>query len=203
MEVEKVIKNLKSRNISGYFVKSKQEAKNKVIELIDQKEIISVGGSITLDEIQLLDELRNGDYNFIDRAQIKDNVSMKHWVMKNAATHGTFITGTNALTEDGQIYNVDGWGNRVNGIQYGPDKVIIVMGRNKIVKNLEEADKRVKEIAAPKNTVRLNKKTPCVKTGKCMDCRSPDRICNIISVVQFQNNPDRIHVIIVDEDLGY
>jgi L-lactate utilization protein LutB len=202
-QIESTIKSLKERNINAYSVKNKQEAKDKVLSLLDENMQISFGGSITLNEIGIFEELRKGSYKLIDRDQANDNKYLKHFMMKLGSSQGAYLSGTNALTEDGKIVNVDGWGNRVNAIQYGPDKVIIVVGKNKIVKDLETALKRVETIAAPKNTKRLNKKTPCFKSGKCEDCRSPERICNIISVIQFQNDPNRMHVIIVDEELGY
>ena len=189
--------------MNGYFVKNRQEAKEKVLGLIDKTQQIAFGGSITLDEIGIMDELRNGDYKLIDRDLVVSNHFMKRWVMKNSPTQGIYLTGTNAITEDGEIFNVDGLGNRVNAINFGPDKVIIVIGKNKIVKDIHEAIKRVENIAAPKNTIRLNKKTPCVKEGHCVDCRSPERICNIFTIIKFLNHADRIHVIVVDEDLGY
>lgn len=201
--MEALLKNLKSRNMNGYFVKDRDEAKKKVLSLIDKSQQIAFGGSITLDEIGIMDELRNGSYKLIDRDLIHSNHFMKRWVMKASPTQGTYLTGTNAITEEGEIFNVDGMGNRVNAIQFGPDKVIIVVGKNKIVKDIHEAIKRVENIAAPKNTARLKKNTPCVKEGHCVDCRSPERICNIWSIIKFQNHADRIHVIIIDEDLGY
>ncbi|MBD3164903.1 lactate utilization protein [Candidatus Woesearchaeota archaeon] len=201
--MDKVIAALKSRNMNGYFVKDREEAREKALSLIDKDMQISFAGSVTLRETGLLDELRKGGYKLIDRDLAKPNLYMKHWVMKNYANKGIFLSGSNALTEDGKIVNMDGWGNRVNGINYGPEKVIIVAGRNKIVKDLDAAVQRIARVASPKNTKRLGKGTPCAEKGECVDCRSPDRICNILSVVQFQNIPDRIHVIIVNEELGY
>ena len=201
--MKKVIRALKERRMNGYFVENKEEAKKKVIELIDKAKQISCGGSVTLEEIGIFDELRNGNYNFIDRDLAKTNFYMKHWVMKNCTSSGVYLSGSNALTEDGKIVNMDGWGNRVNAINYGPEKVIIVVGRNKIVPDLDGAIDRIAKVASPKNTRRLLKNTPCVKNGECMDCRSSDRICNILSVIQFQKDADRVHVIIVDEELGY
>jgi hypothetical protein len=190
--------------MNAYLVKDKAEAKALALSLIDKKKQISFGGSETLRDIGLLDELRNNSrYKLIDRDLLNTNQFMKHRVMKDEGTRGIYLSGTNALTEDGRIVNMDGWGNRVNSIQYGPDKVIIVIGKNKIVKDLDAAITRIAEVASPPNTKRLKLKTPCVKTGKCEDCRSPERICNILSIILFQREKDRIHVIIVDEDLGY
>jgi L-lactate utilization protein LutB len=201
-EIKKVLKALKDRRMNGYFVMNREEAKQKVLSLIDQKSWISWGGSKTIEEIGVFDVLRNGNYRIIDRESVS-NPTTRDFLMKNAYSVGTFISGTNAITEDGKIVNMDGRGNRINAINYGPDKVIIVVGKNKIVKNLDAALVRIANTASTQNTKRLNRKTPCVDKDKCMDCRSTERICNIISIVQFQNDPNRIHVIIVDEDLGY
>jgi len=201
--MKQLLKSLKSRNINGYFVNDKSEAKEKVVSLIDKDKIISFGGSLSLVDIGIFDELRNGSYKLIDRDLLQKNQYMKNFVQKANLNEAIFLSGTNAITEDGLIVNVDGAGNRVNAIQYGPKKVIIVIGKNKIVKDLNHAIKRIGEVAAPPNTKRLNLKTPCATTGKCVDCRSSDRICNIISVIQFQRDPDRMHLIIVNEDLGY
>lgn len=201
-EIKKILKALKERRMNGYFVRSRYEAKQKVLSLIDKKGWISWGGSKTIEDIGIFDALRKGDYRIIDRESVS-NSKTRDFLMKNAYSVGTYISGTNAITEDGKIVNMDGRGNRVNAINYGPDKVIIVVGKNKIVKNLDAALIRIADTASTQNTKRLNKKTPCVDEDKCMDCRSTERICNIISIVQYQNDPNRIHVIIVDEDLGY
>jgi L-lactate utilization protein LutB len=201
-QIEKVLKNLKSRNINGYLVRNKAEAKELVLSLIDTSQRVSWGGSKTIEDIGVLDELKSGKYKVVDRDSVSD-FNTRQFVMKHASTEGIFISGTNALTENGQIVNMDGRGNRVNSITYGPDKVIIVVGKNKIVKDLDMAMLRIANIASPPNTKRLNKKTPCAKTGKCMDCRSPERICNYLSIVQFQTDPNRMHIIIVDEELGF
>lgn len=201
--MEKIIKALKSRNINCYFVKNKEEARKKAISLIDQGKRISWGGSVTLEQTGILKELRNGSYKLLDRDLVVNNIFTRNFLAKYGGCEGTFISGTNAITEDGKIVNMDGLGNRVNAINYGPEKVIIVIGKNKIVRNMDAALERICNIAAPANTKKLKKKTPCVEKGKCVDCRSSERICNILSVVQFQNDSNRIHVIIVDEELGF
>ena len=205
IKMEELIKALKSRRMNGYMVKDRKEAFIKVMELIDTDRPIAAGGSETLNQIGILDELRSSydKYKFVDRDQIKDNKFMKRYVMDNLPSECTYLSGTNAITKDGRLINIDGYGNRVNGIACGTKKVIIVVGKNKIVNDLESGMVRVRNIAAPPNTKRLNKKTPCINANQCMDCRSPERICNVISIVEFQNDADRIHVIIVDEDLGY
>lgn len=201
--MDEVISALKSRNINAYFVSDKESAKSKALDIIEKGKPISFGGSITLNQIGLIEELKSGEYNLIDRDLCDSNKFMKQWVMKNSNSGGTYISGANAITKDGKIVNMDGWGNRVNAINYGPEKIIIITGKNKIVNDLNEAVERIEMIAAPKNTKRLGKKTPCVDSGKCVDCRSSERICNILSVVQFQNDSSRMHIILVDEELGY
>ncbi len=201
--MENIITALKDRNMNAYFVSDRSEAKDQILKLIPEGSKVSWGGSKTMESIGIYDELRNGNYRVIDRDIIKDNNYMKNFLMSTAIFESIYLSGTNALTQDGMIVNMDGRGNRVNGIAYGPDKVIIAIGKNKIVPDLESARKRIGDVASPPNTKRQGKKTPCAETGICTDCRSPDRICNILSVIEFQNDPDRIHVIIIDEELGY
>jgi len=201
--MEEIIKALKSRNMNGHLAKDKSEALEVAISLIDKSQQISLGGSLSVKEIGLFDELNNGKYKLVNRYIDGIDNFTKHFIQKNGSTHGIFIAGTNALTEDGKIVNMDGWGNRTNAISYGPDKVILIIGKNKIVKTLDDALERIADVASPPNTKRLNFDTPCAKTGKCVDCRSPERICNILNVIQFQREPDRMHIILVDEELGY
>ncbi len=201
--MEEIIKALKSRNMNGHLAKDKSEALEVAISLIDKSQQISLGGSLSVKEIGLFDELNNGKYKLVNRYIDGIDSFTKHFIQKNGSTHGIFIAGTNALTEDGKIVNMDGWGNRTNAISYGPDKVILIIGKNKIVKTLDDALERIADVASPPNTKRLNFDTPCAKTGKCVDCRSPERICNILNVIQFQREPDRMHIILVDEELGY
>ena len=201
--MEEIIKALKDRNMNGYLVKNKEEAKELMLKLIPKGSVVSWGGSKTIEAIGILDEIRAGDYKAMDRDIVKNNRFMHNFVMVTGSFGGVFLSGTNAVTEGGMLVNMDGRGNRVNAIGYGPDKVIIAVGKNKIVKDLNFAMIRIGDVASPPNTKRLGKKTPCAVSGKCSDCRSQERICNILSVIQFQNDPDRMHVIIIDEELGY
>ena len=200
-EIDKTIQALEKNNIKSFFVKNKDQARELVLSIINKDDIVGTGGSLTLDQCGIRDELRK-EYNFLD--WFKQNISEdeRQEILRKTLTCDTFLTGSNAVTEDGKLFNVDGRGNRVSAMTFGPKKVIIVVGKNKIVKNLEEARQRVRNIAAPLNTKRLGKKTPCVKTGKCMDCSSPDRICRQ-TLIQEQQKPGRMNLIIVDEDLGY
>lgn len=209
MNIELTIKNLKSNRMVPYFVKTKEEAKELMISLMKEGETVSVGGSMTLAEIGAMEELRSGKYNFLDRAA---EGADREKIYRDSFFADTYITSSNAITESGELYNVDGNGNRVSAMIFGPKSVIVIAGKNKIVKNLEEAAKRVKKIAAPKNTSRLSCDTYCSETGVCVaaeaknmcdGCKSESRICASYVALSYQRIKDRIKVIIVDEELGY
>lgn len=202
-KVSRTIENLEKNNMKGYFVQNEEEAVKKVEELIKEGDTVSVGGSMTLFETGVIDHLRNGKYNFLDR--YKEGLTpedIKNIYRKSFAADAYF-TSSNAITEEGELYNVDGRGNRVAAMIYGPDKVIVVVGVNKIVRDLDEAIMRNREWAAPANAKRLNRKTPCAEVGYCMDCNSNDRICSDYVAIRRQMEQGRIHVIIVNKDLGY
>ncbi|EOD00448.1 lactate utilization protein [Caldisalinibacter kiritimatiensis] len=202
-KVQRTIQNLEKNNMKGYFVQNEEEAIKKIEELLNEGNTVSVGGSMTLFEIGAIDFLRNGNYNFLDRyAEGLTKEDIKE-LYRKCFSADAYLTSSNAITENGELYNVDGRGNRVAAMIYGPDKVIVVAGVNKIVKDLDEAIERNKRIAAPANVQRLNRNTPCAKTGYCMDCNSPDRICNEYVLIKGQMEKDRIHVIIVNKELGY
>lgn len=204
-KIEKTIKNLQNNNMEAYFVEDENELIEKIKELLKEHSTVSVGGSMTLIESGVMDLLRNGKYNFLDRSKnglTKEDIIE---IYRKTFSADTFISSTNALTEDGELYNVDGNGNRVAAMIYGPSQVIVVVGVNKIVKNLDDAIKRVRNLAAPINAKRLNKNTPCIKKGSCVDCNCDDRICSDYVVLGRQNivNKGRIKVIIVNKELGY
>lgn len=202
-KIERTIKNLEKNNMNAYFVKDKSEIEKIIEELTFEGDTVAAGGSMTLFETGVIDFLRKGPYNFIDRNKLGlSKVEIKNIYLKSYSAEAYF-SSANAITQDGWIYLVDGTGNRVSAILYGPEKVIIIVGINKIVLNLEEAIQRNKEIAAPANAKRLNRKTPCVKVGYCMDCTNEDRICNEYVLIKRQPKKGRIHVIIVDDNLGY
>ncbi|QEK11419.1 lactate utilization protein [Crassaminicella thermophila] len=201
--VKRTIENLEKNNMEAYYVKDENELHKKICELINEGDTVSVGGSMTLFETGVIDLLRNGKYNFLDRSKpglTKDDIKELY---RKSFCADAYFTSSNAITEDGALYNVDGTGNRVAAMLYGPDKVIVVAGVNKIVKNLEEAIERNKSIAAPANTKRLNKKTPCANLGYCTDCNSPERICNEYVLIRRQSIKGRIKVILVGKSLGY
>lgn len=202
-KVNRTIENLQKNNMEGYFVKDEEELKLKVGQLLNEGETVSVGGSMTLFETGVIDYLRSGKFNFLDRYKEGLTSNEVKEIYRKSFYADTYIVSSNAVTEDGEIYNVDGNGNRVAAMIYGPDKVIVIVGINKIVKDLDEAIIRVREIAAPANSKRLNRKTPCKEVGYCMDCQSSDRICNDYVLIRRQGIKGRIKVIIVGKELGY
>lgn len=201
--IEKTIKSLEKNNMRGYFVQDEQEAIGKIKEIMKKGDVVTVGGSMTLFEIGAIDLLRNGDYEYLDRyAEGLTPEDIKK-VFRKGFSADTYLTSSNAITEQGELYNIDGNGNRVASMLFGPDKVIVVVGKNKIAVDVEDAVKKVKAITSPANNIRLKKDNPCVKSGFCSDCTSPTRICNEYTLIKRQGQPDRIHVIIVNKDLGY
>lgn len=203
LRVSRTIEALEKNNMNGYFVSSKDEAIKIIEEILPEKSLVSCGGSMSLFEFGIIDYLRSGRYEFLDR--YKEGLSSDDIIRiyKGAFTCDGYFTSSNSITENGELYNVDGNGNRVAAMLYGPEKVVVIVGTNKIVKNLDEAIERNKSICAPANTIRLNKNTPCAKVGHCMDCNSSDRICNEYTVIKRQGRVGRIHVIIVNDSLGY
>lgn len=202
-KVGKTIEALKKNNMDAYFVKDESELKEKLKELLKEKSTVSVGGSMTLFQTGIIDFLRNGDYKFLDRYDEHLTPADIKKLYKDTFYADTYICSTNALTEGGELYNIDGNGNRVAAMIFGPDQVIVITGMNKIVKDLKEAEDRVKRLAAPINAKRLNKNTPCAKVGYCTDCNTDDRICSDYVVLKRQKIKGRIKVIIVGKELGY
>lgn len=212
-QVLKTIKNLKKNNMDVFYAESKEQALKTVEEILVEGKSVAVGGSMTLNEIGAMELLRSGKYNFYDR-YAANSEEERQKIMKSAFTADFFMCSSNAITENGELYNVDGFANRISAILYGPETVIIVAGVNKIVANLKEAELRVKQIAAPKNTVRLEIPTYCNKTGHCValdngnvemcsGCASGARICCNYLVSAAQRVKGRIKVILVNESLGY
>ncbi|SHN02485.1 Uncharacterised ACR, YkgG family COG1556 [Anaerosporobacter mobilis DSM 15930] len=202
-QIERTIKNLNSRNMEGYYVNNTEQLFQKIKEFIVEGSTIGVGDSMTLFETKIIDFLRDGSFNFLDKYEEKLTKDEKREIYIKNFSADTFISSTNAITENGELYNIDGNGSRVAPMLYGPKQVIIVAGINKIVKNLEEAEMRVRQYAAPIDAKRLNKDTPCAKLGYCIDCKSPNRICNDFVVIKGQFIKGRIKVIIVGENLGF
>ena len=202
-KILRTIASLEKNNMNGYIVSNKEELINKIISLTNEGEKVSCGGSMSLAETGVMDLLRSGRYNFLDRAKEGLSVEDIDRIYRECFFADTYFSSSNAITEAGELYNVDGNGNRVAALLFGPKKVVIVAGVNKIVKNLDEAIKRNREIAAPANAKRLNKSTPCTKIGYCMDCKSPEKICREYTVIKSQKDKNRIHVIFLNDNIGY
>jgi L-lactate utilization protein LutB len=158
---------------------------------------------VTVKEIGLLDALREGGFELCDQYEEGISKEENYSRRRRGAAAEVFVTGTNAIAKEGALVNIDGFGNRVAALTYGPENVIVVVGRNKICDDIHKALDRVQNYVAPMNAKRFGVDTPCVKTGKCEDCSSPQRICNIYSIIKRQSAPGRFHVILVDEDLGF
>ncbi len=193
-----VIKGLQSRNMSGYYVPSKEDALKQALELIPQGSSIAMGGCMSAHEIGLIKALEAGNYNYIDRYKMEPREGLMA-----AYNADVFLSSANALTDDGILINIDGNSNRVSCIAQGPKKVIFIVGINKICSDLDSAMKRARNIAAPANAQRFNIQTPCKATGKCFDCKSPDTICCQFLITRYSRHKDRIHVILVNDTLGF
>lgn len=196
---QKVIKGLESRNMSGYYAADKEEALKLALELIPEQSSVTMGGAMSAHEIGLVEALKNGNYNFIDR----DAEADKRAAMLKAYDADYFLTSANAITEDGVMVNIDGNSNRVSAIAQGPKHVIAIVGMNKVCDDVDGAMKRARNVAAPINAQRFGLSTPCAKTGSCMNCKSPDTICCQFLITRYSRHEGRIHVILVNDSLGF
>ena len=194
-----VIKGLKSRNMSGYYASSREEALRIALELIPEGSSVTMGGAMSAHEIGLVDALKNGNYQFIDRDAYED----KRAAMLAAYDADVFLSSANAITSDGVMVNIDGNSNRVSAIAQGPKKVVFIVGMNKVCADIDGAIKRARNVAAPINAQRFGLSTPCSKTGACMNCKSPDTICCQFLITRYSRHTDRIHVILVNDSLGF
>lgn len=193
-----VIKGLESRNMSGYYAADKEEAVKKALEVIGKGSTVAMGGCQSAHEIGLIQALEEGDYNYIDRSNMTPRESLMA-----AYDADVFLSSANAMTNDGIMVNIDGNSNRVSCIAQGPEKVVFIVGMNKICSDLDEAMKRARNVAAPANAQRFDVKTPCKVTGKCADCKSSDTICCQFLITRYSRHEGRIHVILVNDTLGY
>lgn len=197
-----IIKNLEKRQIEAYYCEDKVSALEKALNLIPKGSTIGWGGSVTLSEIGLIDAVKNGDYTIIDRDKAT-NLEEQKAVYSQICSSDFFLMSTNAITLNGELINIDGRGNRVAFLCYGPENVLIVAGMNKVVSSIESGFERVSNVSAPPNAIRLNRKTPCAITGKCEDCYSPDCMCSQFVITRRSGIPNRIKIILVGEELGY
>ncbi len=197
-----IIKKLQLRKMQGYYCEDVESAKKKLVELLGEgKKSVGYGGSMTLDQNGFKDAVTAAGHELIIRENYKTDEEIKECKAK-LVNADAFLMSTNAITLDGELVNIDGRGNRVSFMIYGPDSVIIVAGMNKVASNVEDAIRRIRNIASPPNCNRLNCETPCAKTGKCGDCIT-DSICCQFVVTRVSRVKDRIKVILVGESLGY
>lgn len=197
-----LIEKFNLRGIDGYYCENSEEAVTTAKRFLTPGCSVSFGGSVTLQEIGLLEELRNSDYVIYDRTLAATPLEKKQMYAK-IVTSDYYFMSSNAITLNGELINIDGIGNRVACLCYGPEYVIVIAGINKIVSDVEAGIARVKNMAAPPNTVRLNKSTPCAKLGRCADCFTDDCICCQTVITRKSMIPGRIKVILVGEELGY
>lgn len=196
---QKVIKGLESRNMSGHYAENKEEALRLALELIPEDGTVTMGGGMSVHEIGLVDALKKGNYHFIDRDEMAD----KRAAMLLAYDADVFLASCNAITNDGVLVNIDGNANRVSAIANGPKKVVLIVGMNKVCGDVDGAMKRARNVAAPSNAQRFGLSTPCAKTGACFNCKSPDTICCQFLITRFSRHTGRIHVILVNDNLGF
>lgn len=198
-----IIKNLEKRQMEGYYCPTVEDAEKLAFSFLKDGQSVSFGGSMTLEETGMLTALRHDpSIHLIDRSTAKTPEETKK-MYHDALSSDVYFMSTNAITANGELVNIDGTGNRVAALIYGPETVIILTGMNKVAANVEEALSRIHNVATPQNCIRLNKKTPCAATGRCADCLSPEGICNQIVITRRSGNPDRIKVILIGESLGY
>ena len=194
-----VIKGLRSRNMEGYYAADREEALKLALSLIPEGATATMGGGQSVVEIGLVKALKEGNYRFIDRSDYED----KRAAMLKAYDADVFLASCNAITNDGVLVNIDGNSNRVSALAFGPKKVVLIVGMNKVCGDLDGAMKRARNVAAPINAQRFGLSTPCAKTGTCLDCKSPDTICCQFLITRFSRHSGRIHVILVNDTLGF
>lgn len=199
---ERIIKGLESRNMEGFYAETKEEALQKALELIPEGSTVAWGGSMSVAEIGLKKVICEGNYKAFNRDDAP-NREEKRKIELASYDADFFLASANAISEDGVMVNVDGFGNRVSAIAAGPRNVLMIVGMNKVVKDVENAVSRARNEAAPVNVQRFGLDTPCAKSGVCFDCKSPDCICCQILITRFSRVPKRIKVILVNDVLGF
>lgn len=197
-----IVKALNKRNFEAYFVEDKESALKKAISLIAEKDIVSWGGSLTLNEIGLINKLKELNYKVIDRDSAKTPEERRQ-LMCDALTCDTFLMSSNAITQDGQLFNIDAVGNRLAALCFGPKNVLIIAGMNKIVNDLDEAYSKVRNYTAPVNSQRFSDtELPCLLKGECFNCQNENSICCEFLTTRLSKPAKRIKVILVNESLG-
>lgn len=200
MIIDELKRNCEINRFGFDYVETIEEGCQLVNQMIHEGDVVSHGGSVTLNECGIIDLLKSRkDITYLDRENCEDVQKL----YRECFSADVYLTSSNAITKKGELYNVDGNGNRVAAMLFGPKKVIVIIGVNKIVENIDEAVKRVEEVAAVKNNIRLNKKNPCVQAGHCVHCNSPVKICREYTLITSSAIEKRIHIICVNRNLGY
>ena len=204
--INSVIKNLEKRNFNAYYCSSKDEVLKEITNLIGKNEVIAWGGSVTLDELRIKQYLEDSGYKTINRDKAKNREEKAELIMQGFSSD-VYLMSSNAISEDGILVNIDGTGNRTAALCYGPKRVIVIAGVNKITKTLDDAISRARNTAAPVNAKRVSAfmevNTPCLKNGSCMNCKSETSICTQVVITRLSNPKGRINVILVNDKLGY
>ena len=201
-QAKTIIKNLKKRNMIGYYCETGKEALDLVKSILPKGSLVTNGGSETLVETGIMDLIRSGEYEYIDRKSAKTPEESRA-LYGRIVTADYYLMSTNAITKEGELINVDGVGNRVACLINGPEHVLIITGMNKVVTTVEDGIRRVRNIAAPPNSIRVGSKTPCSVTGFCSDCQSDYCICSQTVITRRSMKPGRITVILVGEEYGF
>jgi hypothetical protein len=199
--MQETVNAINRNNMEGIYVRDRKEALNEILKRIPPNATVSHGGSYTLQELGITDILKKGDYRYL-RREIPANEEEEHSIRIKSFSSDYYLTSANAITTAGELIALDGLGNRVACLLFGPQKVLVVAGKNKIVATIEDGIKRIKEYVAPIHAKRRGWDLPCTKTGTCVDCRDPRRICNKLAILQHERNRGRTTVILVGEDLG-
>lgn len=197
-----LIPRLTKRNIDAFFCETSKEAVEKALELMPEGSVISWGGSMSISECGLMDALKERRHTLIDRTAAS-TPQEKRELYARTVMADYYLMSTNAITMNGELVNIDGFGNRMACLCAGPEHVLIIAGMNKVVLDVPSALARIRTKAAPPNTTRLQKDTPCARTGVCQNCFSPDCICSQIVITRRSGIPGRIKIILVNEDLGF
>lgn len=201
MDINNIISNLKKRRIEALYFENKESVISQILSEINYHETIAIGGSVTIDSLGLYDTLKEKGNNVLWHWKVPKEDRME--LLKKAIFSDFYLTSCNALIEDGRIVNIDGTGNRVAAMFFGPKKVRIIVGINKIAKDYDSAIERIKTVACPKNARRLDRKTPCASQDKCFDCKGEDRMCMVTTIIESKPPTIDFKVYIVGEELGY
>ena len=199
---DNLIKKFEKRRINACYCETAAEAREKVLSMIPKGSSIGFGGSVTLTECGILEALNTPEYDYIDRYAAATPEEVKE-ATRRTSVCDYFLMSTNAFTRDGELVNIDGRGNRLSFFLYGPEHVILVAGMNKMAVDVDSAIARVRNMASPPNCVRLGMNTPCATAGMCANCLSDDCICCDIVITRFSREPERLHVVLVGEELGF